>query len=169
METKQCPRCNETKSIDDFYTFMSRHGVRTARKHCKICSKKIQEEWQASKGTTLTEYHSKWHKTRIEKDPQHNAKRKIRMWEIRLGLPRGWFDQQLARQNGLCAICQKPEVTASTRKHYGLGGKRLAIDHCHKEMRARGLLCMSCNVKLAVLEDSEFGKNAQIYLMKHRT
>lgn len=46
-------------------------------------------------------------------------------------------------QGGLCKICRKPE-----RARAGLGGSHardLAVDHCHKTGRVRGLLCTRCN------------------------
>lgn len=49
-------------------------------------------------------------------------------------MPEGWYEAQLARQGGGCAIC------ASTPK-----SRRLHIDHDHKTGVVRGLLCFPCN------------------------
>ena len=51
-----------------------------------------------------------------------------------------WYEQQLAKQNGVCAICRKPENKT-------INGKllRLAVDHCHDTGLVRGLLCQACN------------------------
>lgn len=68
----------------------------------------------------------------------------------------------MKKQNGLCAICQKPEKSTD-----GLSGKRrsLAIDHCHETGRARGLLCSSCNRGLGLFQDnSELLARARLYL-----
>src|SRR5262249_22581529 len=55
----------------------------------------------------------------------------------------------LAAQNGLCAICSKPEIA----KEYRTGKvKRLTVDHCHKSGAVRGLLCVRCNVGLGLIE-----------------
>lgn len=55
------------------------------------------------------------------------------------------------KQNGLCAICDRP-------------GK-LAIDHCHTTNIVRGLLCFSCNTSLGKFEDNiEWLQSAVRYL-----
>jgi len=45
------------------------------------------------------------------------------------------------RQSGLCGICKK-EMT------------RPILDHCHKTMIVRGLLCSNCNIGLGQFRDS---------------
>lgn len=47
-------------------------------------------------------------------------------------------------QKGRCAICSAKL----------LRGKTLAIDHCHKTHRVRGLLCRQCNLGLGAFLDS---------------
>jgi hypothetical protein len=49
----------------------------------------------------------------------------------------------LALQQGVCAICKKAE----------LSNKALAVDHCHKTGRFRGLLCRKCNTGLGFFND----------------
>ena len=46
----------------------------------------------------------------------------------------------LKQQNNVCAICKKQET-------FELRGAKhsLAIDHCHKTAKIRGLLCRNCN------------------------
>lgn len=46
----------------------------------------------------------------------------------------------LKEQNGLCAICKKPET--SIRKNKVM---QLAVDHCHETGKIRSLLCSKCN------------------------
>lgn len=46
------------------------------------------------------------------------------------------YDAMLAAQGGVCAICgRKPEE----------GKRRFPIDHDHKQMYIRGVLCTRCN------------------------
>ncbi|WP_245627891.1 endonuclease VII domain-containing protein [Actinomadura oligospora] len=52
------------------------------------------------------------------------------------GLERGEYDQLLAAQGGVCAICGQPRA------------QRLSVDHCHKAGYVRGLLCRMCNGRL---------------------
>lgn len=49
----------------------------------------------------------------------------------------------LERQNGTCAICFQND-----------GKRRLAVDHCHKTGKVRGLLCVKCNTALGKFGDN---------------
>jgi hypothetical protein len=63
-------------------------------------------------------------------------------------------------QNGLCAICRKPENNIRNRRIMGLH-----IDHDHTTMEFRGLLCLRCNTGLGqFLEDPEILRAAATYL-----
>lgn len=50
------------------------------------------------------------------------------------------YDEMHAEQNGLCAICRKPE----TMIRHGRPDN-LCVDHCHSKHLTRGLLCNNCN------------------------
>jgi hypothetical protein len=54
----------------------------------------------------------------------------------------------LESQNGVCAICARPE----TAKRGGQT-KTLAVDHDHKTGLVRGLLCQSCNTAIGLMND----------------
>jgi hypothetical protein len=49
----------------------------------------------------------------------------------------------LAYQKGVCAGCGRAP-----------GNIRLAVDHCHKTGRIRGLLCWLCNRAIGILRDN---------------
>lgn len=104
---------------------------------CKVCANAASVEWQ-KKGNYTTKH--------------------MRM----AGLSREDYNEILEQQNHKCAICGKPETYCN---QYGL--KKLAVDHDHVTGKFRGLLCQSCNTKLAVLENAEFVHAAQEYLKKH--
>ena len=54
------------------------------------------------------------------------------------------YNRILILQNSVCAICLlNPEV----------GVKQLAVDHCHKTGRIRGLLCRFCNQGIGVFRE----------------
>lgn len=55
------------------------------------------------------------------------------------------YERMLETQNGVCAICSSPPP--NNRK------TRLAIDHCHKTGKVRGLLCDKCNRSIGLLKD----------------
>jgi len=67
-------------------------------------------------------------------------------------------------QDGLCAICKRPET--ATNKDGEI--KMLAVDHDHETGRIRELLCNRCNAILGMAQDS-IGRlvRAALYLAKH--
>lgn len=80
------------------------------------------------------------------------------------GLTGEQYGEMLASQNGLCAICAKPETAM-------LNGvpKVMHVDHCHDTGRVRALLCGSCNGMLGLAKDNpETLRAAAAYIEKHR-
>lgn len=63
------------------------------------------------------------------------------------GITAAQYDEMLEKQNFKCAVCLK-----STDEF----PERLAIDHCHKTNKIRGLLCSGCNFGLGNFKDSIF-------------
>jgi hypothetical protein len=53
------------------------------------------------------------------------------------------YEKILSYQGGVCAGCSKPPR-----------GTRLAVDHCHRTGRIRGLLCWLCNRAIGLLRDN---------------
>lgn len=67
------------------------------------------------------------------------------------------YEQRLASQGGVCAICKQPPA-----------GKDHAVDHCHSTGAVRGILCSKCNTGLGQFQDSpELLLNAVAYLSSH--
>jgi hypothetical protein len=75
------------------------------------------------------------------------TERKSRL--AKLGVTIEEYDRLLARQGGVCAICR--------RDRPGKAKRMLAVDHCHRTGRVRGLLCMRCNTTLSAIGDSVSG------------
>jgi hypothetical protein len=65
----------------------------------------------------------------------------------RYGLTEAEFEARFVAQGGRCAICRQVPPEKYTRN------KRLAIDHCHKTGKVRGLLCFGCNAILGNAKD----------------
>jgi hypothetical protein len=76
------------------------------------------------------------------------------------GLTPEQYDAMLSSQNGVCAICFRPE----TSKRW----TRLSVDHNHATKQLRGLLCHGCNKALGLLQESTARLNNAIeYLKKY--
>lgn len=68
------------------------------------------------------------------------------------------------KQEGLCAICNKPETTKGKLGEL----RRLGIDHDHNTGKIRELLCFKCNTMLGIIErDSD--DIFMLYIKKHST
>ena len=66
------------------------------------------------------------------------------------------YNKMVEQQNNKCAIC---------KNEYKEGNKKLAVDHCHKTGKIRGLLCSNCNPALGFLkEDLNIIKNLVRYI-----
>jgi hypothetical protein len=100
----------------------------------------------------------KFYDTHPEKARDHHL-------HYRYGLDESRFQEMLKAQNGVCAICGKPEAAV----HKNGAVKRLAVDHDHLTDVVRGLLCWRCNKAIGLLFDNTtILENALTYLRKHQ-
>lgn len=78
--------------------------------------------------------------------PEH-----FRRWVLKTkyGLTRERYYEMCDEQEGVCAICYRPE----SRKRRG-EPLALSVDHDHDSGVVRGLLCCSCNTMLGLAQDS---------------
>jgi hypothetical protein len=74
----------------------------------------------------------------------------------------GYLDL-LEAQQGVCAICKKPETVKNQKGEI----RSLAVDHDHSTGQVRGLLCFRCNGGLGILENEEFSSTGQAYLVSN--
>lgn len=84
-----------------------------------------------------------------------------------------WYENQLAKQTGVCAICKQPETTMDARDRPW----RLSVDHDHSCCSGtkscgecvRALLCMQCNHALGSARDDVGILSSMIdYLNQHK-
>lgn len=69
-------------------------------------------------------------------------------------------DQLAVLQDYKCAICFESEDNLT---------RRLAVDHCHKTGKIRGLLCTYCNTAIGKLkEDIDIMERAIAYVEKYK-
>lgn len=74
------------------------------------------------------------------------------------------YKEILLKQNGVCAICGRPETSTYKGKL-----RHLSVDHDHKTDKVRGLLCNDCNVALGWFRDDiKVLQDAAKYLTLHK-
>jgi hypothetical protein len=126
--SKVCRACNLNQPLDDFPLHPRGKDGRTAK--CKRCTNGQRRERRAS-------------------NPEYRNSNYI---FAAYGVTKEWYDNKLADQGGLCAICGLPPTP----------GIRLCIDHDHAccpgrrscGKCVRGLLHTKCNASLGSFGDS---------------
>lgn len=143
-KVKQCSKCKKIKRHQSFFPdARNRSGLSS---ECKDCRATMTRAWK-----------SRWPK-------EYNAREAFRRQEREFGVSFEEYTAMHEAQDGLCAICHKPEI----RKHQSGKVKTLAIDHDHQTGAIRDLLCSSCNNALGAFGDSpELLLAAIAYLKKH--
>ena len=104
------------------------------------------------------EYAMSHRKERYIYNIKNKKRKRERELKVKYGLSLEEYNNILKLQNGVCAIC------------YGVGGKKgLAVDHCHKTNKIRGLLCSNCNCSIGLLKENiELLDKIKIYLLKYK-
>lgn len=108
-------------------------------------------------------------RARYEKDPE-TWKLNVRKRRLRLNFwPQLTADEAYTEymrliylQDNKCAICKKPETKLDPQRSKIC---MLAVDHCHRTKKVRGLLCFRCNTNLGSFENQIDAFLA--YLTKH--
>lgn len=136
-----CKECEKSLARER-YKADPEKGRRVGREYYarnKDTCRKRNKEWYA----THKEWFQEWYQS--QRDRWRKGGRRNRLWRnFRLTVEQ--YDAMLTAQNGVCAICCKPE----TRKGYNL-----AVDHDHETGRVRGLLCKRCNRVLGFLSEGK--------------
>ena len=68
------------------------------------------------------------------------------------------YEKFYVKQKGMCKICG----VKMGRTRYN----RLAVDHCHKSGKLRGLLCSNCNTAIGLMKDSTIRLEKAIEYLK---
>ena len=93
-------------------------------------------------------YANRWRREKSASDPDFEFGRSLKRY---YGITKDQYFEMHERQNGVCVICDKPEVSVDKKTQKI---RRLAVDHCHTTGKIRGLLCGSCNKALGSFKDS---------------
>lgn len=149
---KTCGKCGETKPLSKFRAdARMRSGYRNT---CVPCVYAQRKEWRTTpegkaKVAALAKHwreeteqgRAYWY----ERSQTLQAKRDSEKDSVVPYQPLSYeeYKRRLSEQGGVCGICNMPPDR-----------KRLALDHCHKTGKSRGLLCCRCNFALGYLNDS---------------
>ena len=180
---KQCSKCKELKKIEEFKTDSSKNDyLYSSCKDCvKLCAKRRynkkkkqilnqQKEWYAKNKNKVKKtralyykknkkkisiYNKKWCKRNTKKMKKYHKeyfrRPKVRIYQKNKDLIKKFnitlrdYNKLLKKQDYKCAICRKSQKGSN---------QMLAVDHCHKTNKVRGLLCSKCNMGIGLLEDS---------------
>lgn len=163
---KECTGCKLLLPVHNFYhnPKIRPDGVRARCNACRgkqrkgnttATSRATKQAWEDANRDKINAKAREYRKANPDKFKQYSLKKTF-------GISKALYDFMLAAQGGVCAICRELEPGH-------LNGKRksLAVDHCHKTNKIRGLLCWPCNSALGKFKDKPENLAAAIlYLTK---
>lgn len=156
-ELKQCIKCKENKSLDQFGKDSStKCGLRG---QCRSCRANESKKWQKANPGKVNIASAKWYK----KNPL-KAKNRSLMREY--GISIDTYNNMLLQQNYQCAICKQSETAIDSKTNQP---RSLAVDHCHETGKVRSLLCTGCNAAIGFIkENANTALLIAEYLKQHR-
>lgn len=145
-ETKICKTCKVEKPAVSFYVHRTTKDRRAS--DCSECEKARRKAYVKANSERIREYNA----TRLTTEQQRRRKRgEMRRWWLKqYGLTPESYEELLASQGSVCAICQLPERGVDSRTGEP---RRLSVDHDHATYRVRGLLCIRCNQAIGQFAD----------------
>lgn len=151
MEMKQCRKCKEVKSDDEFRKQpQNRDGLQS---YCAACQNLGKSDWARRNPKHYLEYQRRKYRENRKRGQDRNRKYK---W----GLSPEEFGQMLSGQDNKCSICRRDQ--SEIRRSFD-------IDHDHLTGKIRSLLCNRCNITLGRCEESvEIFESIISYLKKHQ-
>lgn len=133
----KCRKCSKVKPIERFYSRLDKEN------RCKDCVSELRKT--AYKKDPLKVI------LRVRRYCKENPE-KIRGTKLKqtydINLEK--WNELFRRQNGVCAVCKRPETTIWRGKKVNL-----AVDHDHETLEVRGLLCIRCNRALGLLREDK--------------
>lgn len=139
---KVCATCGATKPLTEFHR--SATGKDGRRGSCGLCQNEKSRVNRQENVEREQRRKRDWYQE--HKDEVADRMRESHLIR-RYGITTAEYETLLEAQNGVCAICARPE--SSSRYGY------LAVDHDHETGVVRGLLCGGCNKALGGFGDSE--------------
>jgi hypothetical protein len=134
---KACSRCKQELSAGSFPKSSSaKDGL---RHFCRECGAKSFKEWYAKNRGRNTERCGKW------RAGNPGAARAYLM-KSEYGITLLHYLAAVHFQGYCCAICR-------CRVSIDPGAKQIAVDHCHRTGKVRGILCSDCNLSIGKFND----------------
>ena len=127
-DMKVCRYCNEAYPDSLIHFTKTPKGVTSNQ--CRPCAVKRSAKW------------------RRENAERARRNDRSKLLQKKFGITLQHYNSMAEAQQHCCAICGQPE---SVNLKGGLTS-HLAVDHCHKTGKIRGLLCFKCNTALAQFE-----------------
>jgi hypothetical protein len=163
---KFCFSTENPQPFENFCKAKNRKDGLTA--YCKNCLKHFRDQNKESRNETI----QAWRRRNPDKMKEYRKNKaeinteRMRKWRAKNRLKSLYnisnedWTVLFEKQNGKCAICGKHAKDLK---------RGLAVDHCHKTGKVRGLLCHPCNQGLGLFkEDLELMDRAIIFLTHHK-
>ena len=148
---KRCTKCGLEQPLENFYEAAgTRDGLRG---DCKACFRARAKARYPQVRDQAIARSKQWRVDNIERFRENQrrmratpeSKRKQREYHLgkKFGLTVEEYDEMLAAQGGVCAICGRPPRDDIS----------LHVDHDHETGKVRGLTCFRCNNALGDFDD----------------
>lgn len=161
-DKKKCTKCGIEQPIENFGGgFIKSLGRFRRMSWCRTCFDQFQKSWASRNVERVRTKSREFQRRKRQSDPTFGQRSERRRRIKKYGLPDDWYERQLEKQDGVCAICKQPETQVGKK---GLVWT-LSLDHDHKTNQPRGLLCMLCNHAIHKADhDREWLEAALAYL-----
>jgi hypothetical protein len=163
---KVCTKCGIEQPVSEYYKAAgTRDGLRG---DCKSCFKARAKARYPQVREQAIARAKKWREENIDRFRENQRrmretpefKQRARAYHLAKtwGITPEQYDEQLAAQGGVCAICRQPPRPDIS----------LHVDHDHESGGRRGLLCFRCNNALGDFgDDYDRLRGAAAYLIDH--
>lgn len=131
---KICSKCRTPRPLDEYLKHpYTRDKLQCWCNPCRKAHRKVEPSLSNGK---------RWRKKYRDRESVIRKSREQNWLSLGIKLTCDEYDEMLAAQHGLCAICGQAS-----------SARRLHVDHDHRTGRIRGLLCRNCNICLGLMAD----------------